>query len=116
MKLVTQHLPTMLAVMLVAPWIGRAAEIGWPEAVGRLAGERSEAETCAALFKQYAEKPHIPRGALAYGEAKAHFDAVIAELQTALTEGGAPKSLATLHIDLEDGAASLSSACRPSLL
>jgi hypothetical protein len=30
---------------------GDQPRVGWPEAVGRLAGERSKAETCAGLFK-----------------------------------------------------------------
>jgi hypothetical protein len=49
---------------------------------------------------------------LAYGEAKANFDAVIAELVTALTEGGTPKSLPSLETDLEHGAAGLGKFCK----
>ncbi|MGA7383942.1 MAG: hypothetical protein WBW81_04375 [Methylocella sp.] len=96
----------------ISPGICRAADIGWPEAVGRLAGERSKAETCAALLKGHGDKQQISRGELAYGEAKANFDAVIAELVTALTEGGKPKSLPGLETDLEHGAAGLGKFCQ----
>ncbi len=103
---------TALALLIsIAPGISRAAEIGWPEAVGRLAGERSKAETCAALLKGYGDKQQSSQGQLAYGEAKANFDAVIAGLTTALTEGGNPKSLPSLETDLEHGASGLGKFC-----
>jgi hypothetical protein len=109
----SRHIWTGLALLiLIAPEISRAADIGWPEAVGRLAGERSKAETCVALFKEYADKLKIPEGQLAYGEVKAKFDAVIAELITALTEGGNPKSLPSLETDLEHGAEGLGKFCK----
>ncbi|MGB7044731.1 MAG: hypothetical protein WBD65_07425, partial [Methylocella sp.] len=98
--------------MGIAPGISRAADIGWPQAVGRLAGERSKAETCAALLKGYGDQQQSSRGQLAYGEAKANFDAVIAELITALTEGGNPKSLPSLETDLEHGAEDLGKFCK----
>jgi hypothetical protein len=78
-------------------------DIGWPEAVGRLAGARSKAETCAAMLKRYGDKQQIAQGQLDYGEGKANFDAVIAGLITALTEGGKPKSLPSLETDLGNG-------------
>lgn len=109
------HSPNLTAFALlisIAPGISRAADIGWPEAVGRLAGERSNAETCAAMLKGYGDKRQIFQGQMAYGEAKANFDAVIAELVTALTEGGNPKSLPNLETDLEHGATSLGNFCK----
>jgi hypothetical protein len=106
-----RHIWTALALFIsIAPGISRA-DVGWPEAVGRLAGERSKAETCAALLKGYGDQQQSAGGQLAYGEAKANFDAVIA-LITALTEGGAPKSLPSLETDLEHGAASLGKFCK----
>jgi hypothetical protein len=106
------HILTALALLVsTAPRIS-LADIGWPEAVGRLAGERSKADTCASLFKEYADKQQIAQGQLAYGEAKANFDAVIAELITALTEGGNPKSLPSLETDLEHGATALVNFCK----
>jgi hypothetical protein len=49
---------------------------------------------------------------LAYGEAKANFDRVIAGLIAALTEGENPKSLPNLETDLEHGAAGLGNFCK----
>ena len=111
----SRHTPILTAfalLILSEPGIGWTADIGWPEAVGRLAGERSKAETCAALFKGYADKQQISQGQLAYGEAKANFDTIIAELITALTEGEIPKSLPSLETDLEHGASSLQKFCK----
>jgi len=105
-------LAALALLISIAPGISRAAEIGWPEAVGRLAGERSKAETCAAVLKGYGEIEQVSQGQLAYGEAKANFDAVIAELITALTEGGNPKSLANLETDLAHGAEGLGKFCQ----
>lgn len=102
-----------LALLIsIAPGISRAADIGWPEAVSRLAGERSKAETCAAMLNKYGDEQQKSQGQLAYGEAKANFDAVIAELVTALTEGGNPKSLPSLETDLEHGAEGLGKFCK----
>jgi len=103
---------TALAVLIsIAPGMSRA-DIGWPEAVGRLAGERTKAETCAALLKGYGNIEQISQGQLAYGEAKANFDSVVAELATALTEGGNPKGLPNLETDLEHGAEGLGKFCQ----
>jgi hypothetical protein len=107
------HILTVFALLIsIAPGISRAADIGWPEAVGRLAGERTKAETCAAVLKGYGDIEQISQGQLTYGEAKANFDAVIAELMTALTEGGNPKSLPNLETDLEHGAEGLGKFCQ----
>jgi hypothetical protein len=103
---------TFALLISIAPGISRPADIGWPEAVGRLAGERTKAETCAALLKGYADEQQRSRGQLAYGEAKANFDGVIAGLVAALTEGGNPKSLPGLETDLEHGAKSLGKFCK----
>ena len=103
---------TALALFVsIAPGISRA-DIGWPEAVGRLAGARTRAETCAAVLKAYGDEQQISRGQLAYGEAKANFDAVIAELVTALSEGGSPKSLPSLQTDLEHAGEGLGKFCK----
>jgi hypothetical protein len=95
-----------------APAISRAPDIGWPEAVGRLAGERSKATTCAASFKQYADAQQMPQGQLTYGAAKAGYDAVIAGLETALGEGESPEGLPGLEADLERGALALGQFCK----
>ena len=77
--------------------------IGWQEAVARLAGERTRAETCAGLLKKHGDGAAISRGALAYGEAKAEIDAVIAGLVAALAAGKKPKSLTHLEARLTRG-------------
>ena len=101
----------LVLLVLIAPGIS-LADIGWPEAVGRLAGERTNAEICAALLKGYGDQQQSSRGQLAYGEAKANFDGVIAGLVAALTEGEAPRSLPSLEADLEHGAAGLAKFCQ----
>ncbi len=77
--------------------------IGWQEAVARLAAERTRAETCAGLLKKHGDDESVKRGALAYGEAKAEVDAVIAGLITALASGKKPTSLPDLQVRLERG-------------
>jgi hypothetical protein len=96
----------------IFPAVGRASDIGWPEAVGRLAGERSKAETCAALLKGYGDQPQISRGQLAYADAKAKIDGAIAELLVALSEGGNPKGISSIDADLEQGASGLVEFCK----
>jgi hypothetical protein len=103
---------TLALLISIAPGISRAADIGWPEAVDRLARERSKAETCARGLKAYGDEQKISQGQLAYGEAKANFDGVISGLITALSEGGNPKSLPSLETDLEQGASDLGKFCK----
>jgi hypothetical protein len=108
-----QRLGLMLALLFFsAPPTSGASDIGWPEAVDQLTAERTQAETCAGLFKRYADQSSRPSGELAYGEAKANFDGVIAGLQAALIEKAKPNSLATLQADLAHGAASLQTFCK----
>jgi hypothetical protein len=64
------------------------------------------------LLKGYGDQQQSSRGQLAYGEAKAHFDGVIAGLVSALTEGEAPQSLPSLETELEHGATSLENFCK----
>jgi hypothetical protein len=87
-------------------------EIGWPEAVAQLAGERAKAaEVCVGLLKGHGNPQQIARGQLAYGTAKGNFDAVIAGLITALGEGGTPESLPSLEAKLKTGASGLADLC-----
>jgi hypothetical protein len=60
---------TLALLIAIEPRIGRAADIGWLEAVGRRAGERAKAETCVALLKGYGDEQQSSQGQLAYGEA-----------------------------------------------
>src|SRR3954471_3696508 len=62
-------------------------DIGWPEAVARLAAERQRAVTCAGLART------LPTGDVGgalgsvYGEAKAEMDGVVSGLAVALAQG-----------------------------
>ena len=90
--------------------------IGWQEAVARLAAERTRAETCAALLKKHGDDDAISRGAMAYGEAKAEVDAVIAGLITALASGKKPTSLPDLQARLERGIRAREACCAQVML
>ena len=48
-----------MLVMPLASGISRAGDVGWPEAVARLAGGRAKAEPCAALLKGHRDKVAI---------------------------------------------------------
>ena len=70
--------------------IAQPAAISWPDAVGKIAGERAKAEACVALMKKYGDDAQKARGQITYTTAKADFDAVIAGLITALSPGQTP--------------------------
>ena len=89
--------------LLVCCGLAQAAGIGWQEAVARLAGERTRAETCVRLLKQYGDEAGVSRGELTYGEAKAEVDAVIAGLIVALAKDEEPESLSDLESRLGRG-------------
>jgi hypothetical protein len=101
---------------MALPMAGRAisqpADIGWPEAVSRLAGERSRAEICVGLLKGHGNEAQIAHGRLAYGNAKADFDSVIAGLETALAQSAAPVSFSNLTAALERGASGRGTLCK----
>jgi hypothetical protein len=102
-----------LAILIIFTGRGQAVVgIGWPEAVGQLAGERSRAAICVGLLKGHGNNEDVARGRLAYGVAKADFDAVIAGLSTALAEGAKPKSLPILEASLRRGASGLVTLCK----
>src|SRR5215213_9635704 len=103
----THFFGLLLAMVCTIAPITFAEEIGWPEAVARLAGERTKAETCVGALKGYGDQQQIARGRVVYGTAKAEFDAVIAGLITALGEGNKPDSLTALNAKLEQGASGL---------
>jgi hypothetical protein len=82
-------------------------DIGWPEAVARLAAERQRAVTCASLARALPPgAATAPLGA-AYDEAKSEMDGVVAGLAVALAQGsgrGAPgAALPDLERRLEAG-------------
>lgn len=85
-------------LLLTAP--GRAADLqplSWQDAVARLASERTRAETCAGILKKTKDEAAISRGGLAYGEAKAEIDAVIAGLIVVVAQDGEPAALSDLE-------------------
>lgn len=96
---------SLLAMLTVsAATIAAAAEdIGWQDAVARLAHERTIAETCAGLLKKYGDDSAKARGDLAYTDAKAEYDAVIAGLDVALARKVKPTSLTDLEARLQSG-------------
>jgi hypothetical protein len=94
----------LLVLMVLCTAVGsRAAEIGWQEAVARLAQERTLAETCAGLLKKYGDEGAKSRGALTYADAKAEYDAIIAGLDVALARKDRPTSLPDLQARLQRG-------------
>jgi hypothetical protein len=78
-------------------------DIGWQEAVARLAQERTLAETCAGLLKKYGDASTIDRGTLVYADAKAEYDGIIAGLTVALVSCDHPSSLPDLEVRLRRG-------------
>ncbi len=79
------------------------ANISWQEAVSSLARERSQAETYARLLKKFGDQSSITRGSVAYGEAKAEYDGVIAGLIVALARKQKPTSVSDLQDRLQRG-------------
>jgi len=84
--------------------------IAWPEAITRLAAERTRAITCAAQARSFAEGTAAL--AAAYGEAKAEMDGIIAGLSVALAQGRAPKALDDLAARLDAAVTKREAFCR----
>jgi hypothetical protein len=100
-------------VLLLAPAVVQAQTIRWPEAVAALAAERTRAETCGRLLKRHAgdDKAALSRGELAYNNAKAEMDAVIAGLTVVLAERGTPPQLPDLEARLTRGVQAREAFC-----
>jgi hypothetical protein len=92
---------SLLVLLAVCAAGSSAADVGWQEAVARLAQERSRAETCVVLLKKYGDVDAINRGALAYGEAKAEYDGIVAGLEAALARSDRPESLPDMEAQLQ---------------
>jgi len=113
MRRASGHVWALLALPFWAALaLCQTSGIGWPEAVARLAEERSQAEICVASLKAHGDRDQVAQGRLAYGTAKADFDGVIAGLITALGERGSPESLPDLDAKLAHGAAGLGQFCK----
>ena len=80
-----------------------AEEIGWQEAVARLAYERTKAETCVKELKKYGDTAAKTRGEDAYNDAKGEYDAIISGLTVALARKGPPASLPDLGARMQRG-------------
>jgi hypothetical protein len=91
----------MTAAAAVALALPTAAEPpGWPEAVARLAGERTRAEACARLVKRHGAPADIARAELTYGDGKADIDGVVSGLVVALSLPELTPALADLETRL----------------
>ena len=86
-------------------------DITWQEAVARLAKERTLAESCAGLLKKVGDAAAVARGALAYADAKAEYDGIIAGLTVALAQKADPTSLPELQAMLAQGFAKRQAFC-----
>ena len=108
---ITQRVAFLLLFVLTGSAISQPAAISWPDAVGKISGERAKAETCVALMKKYGDDAQRARGQLTYASAKADSDAVIAGLITALSTGQTPASLPSLQAKLSSGVSGLVEFC-----
>lgn len=100
-----------LLLVLAGTVLGQPATMAWPEAVAQLTAQRTRAEACVALMKRYGDKEQVASGQLAYANAKADADAVIAGLITALSAGEEPASLSSLQTTLSSGLSGLAEFC-----
>ena len=107
----TSFLALLALFALADSLIAQPAAISWPDAVGKIAGERAKAEACVALMKKYGDNAQKARGQITYTNAKADFDAVIAGLITVLSARQTPASLSNLQEKLSSGASGLSQFC-----
>jgi hypothetical protein len=89
-----------------------AEEIGWQEAVARLAYERTKAETCVKELKKYGDNAAVSRGEDAYNDAKAEYNAVVSGLTVALARKDAPASLPDLEARLQRGFEAREAFCK----
>jgi hypothetical protein len=101
-----------IATLALAPApAAHAQTIAWPEAIARLAAERTRASTCLDQARALGVAATDPLAA-AYGEAKAEVDGVIAGLSVALAERRrAPVALPELERRLEAGHAGRERFC-----
>ena len=86
--------------------LGQEPTIGLSQAVGRLARERSFAESGAGLLKQFAagDRAAMIQGQKLYADAKASFDELVEQLLTDLAQGTTPAGSAELRKALQAAA------------
>lgn len=104
----------VLVALLLVPAVLQAQTMRWPEAVAALAAERTRAETCGRLLKRHAghNAAALSRGELAYAEAKADVNAVIAGLTVVLAQQGTPPDLPDVEARLTRGVQAREAFCR----
>jgi hypothetical protein len=102
-----------LMIVLISAATAGEVPMAWPEAVAELAGERTRAESCVRVLKRQAgdDPAALSRGELAYGEAKASMDEVIAALVVAVATGEEPTAVADLDARLEQALAGRQAFC-----
>lgn len=83
----------------------------WPEATAQIVKLRTTSETCVSIVKQYGNAAQKAQIRLAYGDAKANVDAIIAGLTVALYEDGKSGSLPSLQEDLQTASNDVQSFC-----
>jgi hypothetical protein len=113
-RLTWDRLGAFMLVALLLPAVVQAQTMRWPEAVALLAAERTRAETCGRLLKRHAgdNAAALSRGELAYAEAKAEVDAVIAGLTVVLAQQGTPPDLPDVEARLTRGVEAREAFCR----
>jgi hypothetical protein len=89
-----------------------STKVSWQEAVACLTRERTLAETSARVLKELGTKAEIAAGSLAYGGAKAEYDAIISGLTVALAQKDSPESLPSLEARLSQGFQRRQAFCR----
>jgi len=89
--------------------------MGWPEVIGGLTKERTQAEACVGLLKSRADKDTVEKAKAKYEIARADMDGVIAGLTTALMEGGKPDSLPMVRRSLETSGQTLQTICEAAV-
>ncbi|MGI9492642.1 MAG: hypothetical protein ACR2QF_09615 [Geminicoccaceae bacterium] len=90
---------------------GEELPVNWQEAVGTLASERTRAEGCASALKRHGGPAAISQGELAYSEAKADVDGVIAALIVSLAEDAEPGDWSALEDQMKQGFAKRLAFC-----
>lgn len=94
-----------------------ASSITWQDAVAELAAERTRAETCVRLLRRHAadNQAALSHGELAYAEAKADVDGVIAGLVVVLALEEEAEALKDLGARLTRGVLAREAFCEYAL-
>jgi hypothetical protein len=103
--------PLSAAILLPLSLAAQPASMGWPEVIGALVTERTNAETCVGLIKSRGDAATIDGTKFTYSMARGEMDGLIAGLETVLAEGGKPGNLPTVRPGLEATASSLKAIC-----